>query len=118
MNLSRSYQRYIDIATKLAKDVPWNHKHGCVIMKSGRILGKGKNDYSNSMHSECSALACNWLSEFKGAVLFVVRLKKLQTWGLSKPCSKCEEAIKLAGISKVVYTTDDPLNPIEMICYE
>jgi pyrimidine deaminase RibD-like protein len=105
------HSRYIEIATKLAESVEFNHRHGTVVVSGGRILGKGRNCYKTGMHAECSALSSNWRSEFSGAIIYIVRLRKSQRYGLSLPCPKCMAKIKACGISKICYSTNDPNKP-------
>ncbi len=89
-----------------------NHKHGCLIVKGGAIIAKGWNLYANDRHAEFNAINKPWHSELKGATIYVVRLRKEQAYGLSRPCPKCEALIRNAGIVKVVYSTNDPQNPL------
>lgn len=101
------HSRYIDIAYELAKQVQFNQKLGCVVTKSGRILSKGYNSYLTGNHAEDCALDGRWKSEFKGAIMYVVRLRKTQRFGMSFPCENCQKKIIALGIKRVYYTDDD-----------
>lgn len=107
---SNKHFRFLRIAVKLAQTVPFVHKFGCVVVKGGRILSTGKNCYENHRHAEVCALSKR--DDLKGAVLYIARIRKEQPFGLSKPCPNCQVAIRVAGISQIVYTTNDSFNPI------
>ena len=46
------------------------------------------------------------LKAFRKAKLYVARLKKNGTLGMSKPCIWCQEMITKLGIKRVFYSTD------------
>lgn len=94
---------------------------GAIIMKNSTIIGVGNNlmktspkqkkynhfrgfepPHGNTIHAEVSAiLNCN--TSMVGAEIFVQRIMKNGTTGISKPCIACHNAIKDAGITKVWY---------------
>lgn len=91
--------------------------HGAVVVKSGRVLGTGYNKDKNhptqvspehikshcSRHAEIEAIRdANW--NVKGAVLYVARVNSHGQDRNSKPCTRCEVAIKQSEIKKVIYT--------------
>jgi hypothetical protein len=43
----------------------------------------------------------------RGAYMLVVRVKKNGSYGLAKPCVKCESLAKKAGIVKIEYSTEN-----------
>jgi pyrimidine deaminase RibD-like protein len=112
--ITARHKRFIEIAYQRALSANGVHKHATVIVASSRIIGIGCNDYSRGQHSESAALDDNWLSNFKGATAYNVRIRKAQKFGLSAPCEHCLLLLQEAGIKKVVFTTDDPNNPIEI----
>lgn len=63
------------------------------------------------LHAEMSALirASKVIShkDFKHCTLYVARKLNCDGYGLARPCRACQEAIKLFGISKVIYTTEN-----------
>lgn len=69
-----------------------------------------KNDLSIFLHAETLAIynAIKKLSldEIKKCTLYVVRVKKDGSLGLSKPCEGCTRAILTFGIKTVKYTTN------------
>lgn len=106
------------IAEKLAKKVKSRRqRHSCIILKGGRIISQANNEKG---HAEQLALGCTvfdkrnleddysidmWADreKFKGATLISFRAKPDGTIGNSKPCDKCEFAIKIHKIRKVIY---------------
>lgn len=112
LSYSKRDMRFLEIAySEALKAHDAQHKLGAVLVKGGSVIAKGYNSYTNLRHAEVSCLSKVWESERKGAVLYVVRTRKTQKFGMSKPCPKCENFIKNSGIKKVIYTTND--NTIE-----
>ena len=90
------------------------YKHGAAVLdRSGNIRAIGINvrgaGYSSrlSYHAEEMALirAARKGGVPRHATLVVARLNKDGTWGLSKPCNRCEYLIHEAGIKVVEYTS-------------
>lgn len=106
------HARFLAIALRMAGASTGNHRHGAVIVSGGRIIAKGCNNYTHERHAEVCAIGKNWLSNLKGAIIYIARIRKNQPSGMSRPCPQCMQAIKLAGIKKICYTTDDINNPI------
>lgn len=102
--------RYIEMCAKIAHTVRYVQKFGVIIVKGGRILAKGKNNYETCRHAEINAIGKNWASNLKDSTIYIVRIRKEQPFGLAKPCPKCEEIIRECGIRDIVYTTNDPIN--------
>lgn len=115
--LSNKDRSFLSLAMELAEKSNMKQAHGAVIVRSGRVLAQGwnvlKNDPSNvsdehisrfcSRHAERMAIArCK---KAAGATIYIARNKD-GVPRFSKPCDACDHAIKLAGISRVVYTTD------------
>lgn len=81
---------------------------GAVVAKDGRMLGEGRHRRCGSSHAEVAALDSVKRNGFsaKGATVYVTL----------EPCSKpgrvgaCCDALKAAGVSKVVWAVPDP-NP-------
>ena len=117
--LSRSQKSFLNLAMKTAEASECVQKHGAVVVKSGSVLSIGLNKWRNdaaladelfqngvskhvSVHAEIDALAR--VKNPAGAVLYVARVNRAGEPVISKPCINCSEAIKKAGISKVIYT--------------
>lgn len=81
---------------------------GAVLVRGGRILGRGWHQRAGLPHAEIEALcdAEKKGNSARGATLYVT-LEPCSTHGRTPPCT---EAIKNAGIKRVVIGTSDP-NP-------
>ena len=97
----------IRLAEKAAGKTRPNPAVGCVIAKSGRIIGRGWHRRAGSPHAEIEALrSLKNASDARGATAYVT-LEPCCTHGRTPPCT---EALIAAGISRVVVGTIDP-NP-------
>jgi pyrimidine deaminase RibD-like protein len=97
-----------EIAYKEALKATGKQKHGAVVAAGDRVLAKACNNYANGCHAETRAIRRVAHDALPTAtILIVVRLRKSQKFGLSKPCSECEKAIQEANIEVVYYSTDD-----------
>src|SRR5687768_6160665 len=86
----------------------WGRVHpnplvGAVVVKDARIIGEGYHAEYGGAHAEVVALHAAGEAA-RGATLFVT-LEPCAHHGRTPPCT---EAIVAAGISEVVYATDDP----------
>jgi pyrimidine deaminase RibD-like protein len=88
---------------------------GAVIVKGGAVMGIGWYKLRNrptvvagcSEHAEQAALRRARKSDLNGATIFVARVGKGGEPRVARPCSECENALRAAGIKKVVYTHED-----------
>ena len=105
----RADLRFMDMALALARrglGNTWpNPAVGAVIVKDGRVLGRGWTAPKGRPHAESQALAQAG-SAAKGATIYVT-LEPCSHQGKTPPCA---EAIIKAGIKRVVCASDDP-NP-------
>ena len=102
-------ERFIDEALELAKkSTGWtspNPMVGAIIVKSGKIVGRGYHRQAGKPHAEIEAL--KYAEEkARGATLYV-NLEPCPHFGRTPPCT---EAIIRAGIKRVVCSALDP-NP-------
>ncbi len=81
---------------------PWV---GCVIVRDGRVVGKGFHHGAGTNHAEVEALV-DAGRQARGATLYVT-LEPCCHYGRTPPCT---DAILKAGIRKVYYAMKDP-NP-------
>jgi deoxycytidylate deaminase len=102
------------IAKKLALKVTKSKfKHACLILDHGCLVAQANNEKG---HAEQVALDIHIdkdntvryrgrldICEYEGNTLISMRVKKDGSFGNSKPCDRCEIAIKLAKIRKVIY---------------
>lgn len=106
---------FIDRATYQATKSPMNQKHGCVIVKNGKIISSCYNSqqdpFGHSVHAEVGAIirAKKTLNtnKLKGCKLYVVRIgTRSMNFPLkySKPCANCQKFIEKSGIETVFYS--------------
>jgi diaminohydroxyphosphoribosylaminopyrimidine deaminase/5-amino-6-(5-phosphoribosylamino)uracil reductase len=80
-----------------------NPSVGCVIVRNGRVVGRGRTAAGGRPHAEPEALAMAG-EQAKGATAYVT-LEPCCHWGRSPPCT---DALIAAGIARVVVATGDP----------
>lgn len=80
-----------------------------IIFNRNKIISYGFNtrkfytDGTWTYHAEEQAIKKAGLRA-KGAKILVVRIKKDHTYGLARPCKRCNSLINRAGIVKMEYT--------------
>lgn len=121
--LSKSHKHYLNQAIELAKMSDCNYKHGSVVRKSGRTIAVGINHNVNdpskldeetakkhaAVHAEVAALNACRKVDLTGATVFVARVNNQHEPMMSKPCARCQEALRERGVKKVVYTVDSSM---------
>lgn len=104
--MSRSDQRYMNMALSLARrghgSVWPNPAVGCVIVKDGRVIGRGWTQPGGRPHAETVALSQAGHAA-KGATVYVT-LEPCAHHGKTPPCS---EALIEAGVARVVAAMED-----------
>ncbi len=103
-------EKYMQAALKLAQrglgSVEPNPAVGCVIVKSGQIIGKGWHKEFGGPHAEINALEdCESLGANPQGAAMYVTLEPCSHEGKTGPCT---EAIIKAGLAKVVVAAIDP----------
>ena len=78
---------------------------GCVLVKSGAVVGRGSHEYDKLDHAEVVALKAAG-SEARGSTAYVT-LEPCSHTGRTGPCT---DALIESGVAKVVIATGDP-NP-------
>ena len=105
-----SHKKYMAIALELAKKgrgyVSPNPLVGCVIVKRGRVVGKGWHKKYGEEHAEIIALK-DAGKKAKNAAMYVT-LEPCSHWGKTSPCT---EKIVDSGIREVIVAMEDP-NPL------
>ena len=103
-------ENYMKLALRLAEKgigaVSPNPMVGAVLVKNGEIVGKGYHRVFGGPHAEVNAIF-NAKEKVKSSTLFI-NLEPCNHFGKTPPCI---DAIKKAGIKKVVIAIPDP-NPI------
>lgn len=105
-----SHKKYMDVAIKLAEKgngyVSPNPLVGCIIVKRGKIVGRGYHKKFGEAHAEINALKAAG-KKAKNATMYV-NIEPCSHWGKTSPCT---EKIVEAGIREVVVGMEDP-NPV------
>ena len=106
---NKDEKKYMRMVLNLAKKALYssmpNPRVGCVIVKNKQILSQGWHVKPGDDHAEIVALKkCK--KKIKGATMFV-NLEPCNTYGLTPDC---ESAVISSGISKIVYSIQDPNN--------
>lgn len=108
------------VARAAASLSPMRTKVGACVVRGGRVLGVGYNKMGSSRlsssqwsrHAEVAALLS--AGDCHGATLYVFRgHNKTGEPMLARPCEACAEAIKIAGVKRVVWTSSEsPQRPL------
>ena len=109
----RRAQVYVHAAVSEALKSSMGFAHGCVVVRRGRIVGRGHNVYVHghgarrSVHAEIAALNSIKSSKMlRDATVYVVRLSRDTTRLMcSKPCPACAHVLeRTAGVRAVYYS--------------
>ena len=106
----------------------YKYKHGACIVKKGKILSMGFNQYkthplqkkydvnrvfyeyvtnnTHYIHAEIKALTKLKNMDLSDCEIYVYRLGCNGKHAISRPCAACMSAIINSGIKKIIYTTD------------
>lgn len=112
--LSNTDLSFLAATAKYATTSTYRFRMAALLVKSGRVLGGDVNvpkitpstpPNRVSTHAEIRVLKNT--RNTRGATLYVARLRSKDIPALAKPCSWCMQEIIDAGISKIVFTTND-----------
>ena len=83
------------------------HRLVSFLFKGGNLISIGFN--FGVTHAECTAINHAWRSKDSliGTTMFVVRVRRDGTMGLSKPCINCMARLNDTGVRRVVYTDNN-----------
>lgn len=105
-----SHKKYMEIALKIAEkgegSVSPNPLVGCIIVKRGKIVGKGYHKQYGGEHAEINAIK-NAGKKVANATLYI-NLEPCSHWGKTPPCT---EKIVESGVREVIIGMYDP-NPL------
>lgn len=109
--MSKRLERLKEAAYKEALKSTGIQRHGAIILGNGGcILAKAFNNYDNGYHAEVRALKrIPHDAKESAKEIIVVRARRNQKFGLSKPCAACEAALRAANILVVYYSTNGEL---------
>ncbi len=99
----RHLERAIDLAALGGNRVSPNPRVGSVIVRDGRVIGEGYHREAGGPHAEVEAIR-NAGEDVNGATIYV-SLEPCCHQGRTPPCT---DAIREAGIARVVVASDDP----------
>ena len=105
-----SHKKYMGMAIKLAEKgrglTSPNPMVGCIIVKRGRIVGRGIHRKAGTEHAEVSALNDAGKKAINSTMY--VNLEPCSHWGKTPPCT---EKIVESGVREVIIGMKDP-NPL------
>lgn len=105
-----SHKKYMEMTVKLAEKgrglTSPNPMVGCIIVKRGRIVGKGYHKKAGTEHAE--VLAINDAGKKVMNSTMYINLEPCSHWGRTPPCT---EKIMEAGVREVIIGVKDP-NPL------
>jgi diaminohydroxyphosphoribosylaminopyrimidine deaminase/5-amino-6-(5-phosphoribosylamino)uracil reductase len=99
----RHLERAIDLAALGGSRVSPNPRVGAVIARDGRVLGEGYHQEAGGPHAEVEAIR-HASEDLAGSTIYV-SLEPCCHQGRTPPCT---DAIREAGIARVVVASDDP----------
>ena len=109
---SRFMSLALNLARKGGRDVAPNPMVGAVVVKNGKIIGKGYHKKFGGPHAEVIAInSVRSSAELKGATIYVT-LEPCRHFGKTPPCLPLIEAV---GISRVVCGSHDPFRKISKL---
>lgn len=116
----RARDTIIDLAINEASRSEHNVKHGAVVVKKGKIIQSGRNQYCSmerikhfnahriwSIHAEMNVLMGLPKCVTKNADIYVVRVNGEGEIVNSKPCKICMSMILKSGIKTIHYSNDE-----------
>src|SRR3954451_4297360 len=99
-------QRALELAESGRGRVSPNPLVGAVIVRDGRVIGEGFHAELGGLHAERAALGdCESRGEDARGATMYVSLEPCAHQGRQPPCA---DAVRDAGIARLVYAADDP----------
>lgn len=104
------HDRWLELAIELARKNPnERHKHGAVLVQSGRVLAIGLNTeraaFYPSRHAEWHAVREHTTAR---ATLYVARVMRCGKIAYSAPCDTCTQMLlNFTNVKEVYYTVDE-----------
>lgn len=104
--------KYLEIATNVARKSRCRYKHGCVVVYNGRVISRATNKKigdpklqwrRSHVHAEAAAAIAAG-SKISGAHVYVARVGPDGSPQDSKPCAKCERYLWRMGVARITWT--------------
>lgn len=125
MLLTNRARKYLAMALKeSAESTYYRVRIGAVLVLNNKVIGKGANlstshplqsfhnhrtgrvAPSHHLHAEIHALVDCDRSDIQGSEIYVGRFDRRGNLAMCKPCVACEDALRRAGIKRVIYTSN------------
>lgn len=105
--MTKRLKSFARLALKVANRSYGKQRVGCVVIGSGsRVLACESNNYTNGLHAEVRALSRVPAENRASCTILVVRARKSQEMGMSRPCLSCQHFLESNGVSAVYYSDD------------
>ncbi len=126
--MNRTILEAISLASEWARESPFNHKHGAVALRKGKVTGEGFNNKGSSalqrlyarkvgknlcLHNHAEVAALND-ANLVADTLVVVRVSRTGKLLNSKPCQICEELLKDSAVKRVYYSDGDGIQCLKL----
>jgi len=109
----KRHSKYMQLAIRMAEKSESLFQMSAVIIRGGSVIGCAPNSKDENGHAELRAL--NISGDTKGATVYVARLKRDGSCGISKPCPMCWSALNNAGVKKVVFFNREGIETTRLI---
>jgi deoxycytidylate deaminase len=108
--------KFFKLAKRVAERSTSTPRLGCVIVSKNKVISFGYNNMSKThpksnhpyktLHAEIHALIGVPSEELVGCDVYVYREIKSGRVAIAKPCDTCMQALQVAKIKKVFFTTN------------
>lgn len=104
----------LELARRVAEAGKSRYRVGAVIAKqkpislASNIMSKSHPERSPKSHCAEFRAVKKAQTDLGQAEIYIVRLRRDGTPGMSKPCTKCEELLRKEGITRAIYSTYEP----------
>lgn len=126
MILSKKQQSFVELAKRVSVYSDCTHKHGCVLVKNGKVINTAfnqntfssfadrfiKKEWYGTRHAEISVVLGISRSNTTGSTIYVVRANRWGVFRNSKPCTMCEDTLRFVGIKHIIYSIDNDFQEI------
>lgn len=116
-------RKYLGLAKEASKQADYYHRLGAVIVKKNRVLSVGYNKPHKThpesktrfktVHAEFDAIKKLSEADLRGATIYVMRDAKSGE-RMARPCQCCMDLIKLVGIKKIIYSSNEGYETIHV----